>query len=1116
MGKFSKLFLTFLLWSTALPVFSQITVSIHDKPLAEAIKILEKESDYSFFYSNQLPDLQTKVSIDAVNYSMSKILDKLLDKTQISYNIQSNKQITLNKKTAKQDNKSKGIAIEGTVTDEAGLPIVGVGVFVESQSSSGAATDVNGKYSLHVDNPNAMLIFSVLGYQTKNIAVNNRAVINVILKEDVQYLDEIVVLGYGTMKKSDLTGSVASLDPEDITYSSSGSIDKMLQGRISGLQVFNGGSDDNPQGNTTIRIRGASSINGSKSPLVVVDGVPIGDAGNLTSVNPNNIASIEVLKDASSTAIYGSRGANGVIMITTKSAESGSKSVFFSAKCGVGFFRGKLDYWRDPLQMAILQNEADMNDYKDPTYRGEKIGNSYFPSIEEIREGQWPYRTDWVKESFRAAVTQDYNVGVEAGTSKGRYYANIGYYSGKGMKKKDNYDKFSVDLNTSYKIYDNFNIKSQANFYKDFRTDPGWLAFNRNPLWPIYNGDGSYFKQEYTDYMDYNPVMNLENKNDRNETLAGNITISAELDILPSLKLVGTANGSAKVSEYSKYDLPDYTANGTTYNGVGYQSVYKEQKMLFDLYLTFDKIFGKHGVSAMIGGNFESFSGTSKSLEGRGFTSHILKEEALSGASVQLIDNSMSAYNSLSGFTRINYNYDNRYFFTFTARADGSSKFGKNNKWGFFPSGAVSWKISEEKFLKEVKRISLLKLRASYGISGNQGISPYQSIERYGYEDYYYNGQRFVIRGPGIRTSNQNTYWYAEFTGMGNSDLSWEKTRQFDIGIDMAFFDNRLDITMDYYYKRTSDLLREKYMAPSTGYTKVWVNDGDILNQGFEMNVRGRFDVGDFAFDLGWIFNLNRNKVLNIGSSKDAVGFNEVNGIKYQDYGSYIFGTNILNVLAIGYPMNSFFGYEVDGIIQSLPADIPDSDYRNHVGVNARPGEFNYVGMDPYSGLLDPGKRTIIGDPNPDFTTSLNIMVKHKIGLDLSVYMYAVYGNDVFTMGKYNRVDLKQYRWTPEHPSTIFPKLSNDRSNRLVPSSWFVEDGSFLRIQNITLGYTLPQKFIRSDNGNFRVYINVSNPFTFSKLKNYEYDPEFGENGLSGSAVYPRVCTTTIGLEVKF
>ena len=1116
MGKLLKTVLTFLLWSMTLPVFAQITVTIENKTLIEAIEILESETDYSFFYSNQLPGLNVKVSVKAVELSINQLLDKLLDGTGVSYSIKEGKQVTLFQETVqKNEEKEEKLEVNGVVSDESGLPVIGAGVFIEGVNK-GTVTDENGYYSLYVDNSDAVLVFSNLGYKTRKIAVGDKSVINVTLKEDVQFLDEVVVLGYGSMKKSDLTGSVASIDPEDLSQTSSGSIDKMLQGRIAGLQVINGGSDDDPQGSTTIRIRGASSINGSKSPLVVVDGVPIGDAGNLTSVNPNNVASIEVLKDASSTAIYGSRGANGVIMITTKSGQSGIRNVFFNAKCGVGFFRGELDYWKDPLQMAILQNESDMNDYKEPTYRGEKIGNTYYPSIEEIRDGQWPYRTDWVKESFRTAITQDYNVGVEAGTERGRYFASIGYYSGKGMRKKDDYNKFSIDINTSYKIFDNLNIKSMAGFFRDYRTDPGWLAFNRNPLWPIYNGDGSYFKQEYTDYMDYNPVMNLDNKNDTNKTLSGYMTLQVELDILPCLKLVGMANGSAKVSDFSKYELPDYTANGTTYNGVGYQSVYEEHKMIFDLYLTFDKTFGKHGLSMMVGGNYETFAGTTKSLEGRGFTSHVLKEEALSGASVQLINNTMTAYESLSGFTRLNYNYDNRYFLTFTARADGSSKFGRNNKWGFFPSGAIGWKISEEGFMENVDVVSLLKLRASYGLSGNQGISPYQSIERYGSEDYYYNGQRFVIRGPGIRTSNQNTYWYAEFTGMGNADLSWEKTHQFDVGVDMSFFDNRLDFTMDYYYKRTSDLLREKYMAPSTGYTKVWVNDGDILNQGFELSVRGRFDVGDFGFDLGWIFNLNRNKVLNIGSSKDAVGFNEVNGIRYQDYGNYIFGTNILNVLAIGYPMNVFFGYEVDGIIQSLPEDLPDSDYRNYIGVNARPGEFNYVGMDPYTGLLDPDKRTVIGDPNPDFTTSFNITVNHKTGFDLSVYMYAVYGNDVFTMGKYNRVQLKQYRWTPEHPSTIFPKLSNDRSNRLVPSSWFVEDGSFLRIQNITLGYTLPEKLLWTDNGNLRIYLNVSNPFTFSKLKHYEYDPEFGENGLDGAASYPRVCTATLGVEFKF
>lgn len=995
---------------------------------------------------------------------------------------------------------SQDMTVSGTISgDPDGQPVAGASVMIKG-SMTGVISDGNGQYSINTGRDD-ILVFSCLGFKDVEIKVGQQAIINVTLPVDAQMLEEVISVGYGTMRKSDLTGSVASVKAAEVIQSASASIDKMLQGRIAGLTIIDN-TNDSPEASVTVRVRGISSINGSNAPLIVVDGVPMGDAGNLTSVNPNIIESIEVLKDASATAIYGSRGANGVIMITTKSGTQEHTNFWFNGKVGVGVFSEKLDYWRDPVMMARLENESYENGGAEGPYTGKVWSDgTYYPSISEIESGEWPFRTDWADYVFRTAVTQDYNVGVEGSSEKSKYYASLGYYSGQGMQYNDDYQKISMDMSYDNKVLDNFNLRTKAGFVRGFRNYNNGTSYARNPLWPVYNGDGSYFKAYEQDYGNTAMINNEVKK--ESDNMSGYATLGFDWQIIEGLKLSATGNVRGEQSRSAFFNPPEYTLAGDNYDGEGGTSESTYANITTDAYLTYNKTIKQHAFSVMVGGSYENSTSRGSSITGRGFSNSSLQEEVVSGAETVLTATSRSQQMLASAFTRLNYTLKDRYLFTFTARADGSSKFAEGHRWGFFPSGAVSWKLSEEPWIKQLNFFDQLKIRASYGLSGNQGISPYQTFERYGYDYYWSGGEEYTVYGIGYQDGREGSVnQYVTYAGMANHDLTWEKTSQFDVGLDMSIFDGRLSLTLDYYFKKTTDLLRKQYLAPSTGFDTVWVNDGEINNKGFEISLTGHIiSTKDWNFSATGIFNLNRNKVVAIGTTEDSGFTTDPNGICFTQYGGGIYNDAFINVLAIGYPVNSFYGYMVNGIIQTPQGDGTSK--------NTRPGELNYVGLRD-DGTLDPSARQIIGDPNPDFTASLNLSVSHSTGLDLSVLLYAVYGNDIFSFRKLSAPGLMAGRWTAEAPNNERPSLRYDRQYHA--SSWSVEDGSYLRVSNITLGYTLPENTIRGIK-HLRIYASASNPFTFSKVS--EYDPEVGENGI-GNVAYPKVCTITGGIELKF
>ena len=998
--------------------------------------------------------------------------------------------------------------IGGAVVDQYGNPVAGAAVLVTGSNKYAVSGD-DGSWSIEGVASNATLSVSCLGYEDATIPVNGQSFINVVLNESSIMLEETVAIGYGRMKKSDLTGSVASLSPENLATKPSNSIESLMQGRVAGVQVTNNSQE--PGASSIVRVRGNSSVNGSNAPLLVVDGFPFGDAGNLAQINPRDIVSMEFLKDASASAIYGSRGANGVILITTNKAGGNRTSVSVRQQTTLSQMTSKLDLWYDPVLMAITQNEAKINAGLTPQYVGAINANGvYYPSIEELQT-TWTTNTRWEDLVLRKQpVSNNTTVQVRSSNDKTNFMASANYYRDNGVFVDDYYQKFGGRFSVDQRIFKNFVLTTGANImYSKRNYNPG-RSFNRNPIFPVYNEDGSYWLYSASDY--YHPIALKELSKNTTEGLSVVGNAGIEWTLFDGFTVTSQLNYKHGESIQDIYNPNVYSETGNFNNGYGSIVNGKEDNVVMDVYGTYDKVLAKkHHVTAMVGYSYETYRGRSSSLTGVDFVNEALGNENLQAGNPERyrISNGLSKTQLVSGLMRLNYGYDNRYLFTFTARADGSSKFGAGNKWAYFPSGAVSWNAHNESFLKDVKWLDALKFRASYGISGNQGISPYQTLSRFGQHKYYYAGSWQTAIGPGYQSGYTGEGGiYAVWSGIANTNLKWETTSQLDFGVDISLFGNRLNLTFDWYDKVTNDLLRERNIAPSSGYDRMWVNDGTIKNTGIELTLDGiMYSNRDWKVGGTFMFTRNRNRVLSLGNAIEAGLMTDKNtGMQYEYYGNSLGQfRGYTNILAIDQPMYVFYGYKVDGIVQSLE----DGLTAGLTGSDAEPGEFRYVDVDG-SGTVDENDRCIIGDPNPDFLASLSLDVKWK-NLDASIFFNGVFGNDVINTQRFGQPSNNPLRWTPDNPNNDYPKLRDDRQTKF--SDWWVEDGTFIRIQTVSLGYTIPLRKSLRFMDSIRLYTNVDNLFTFTKFKGY--DPEVGANGIY-SGGYPRLRKWTFGIDFNF
>ena len=1001
---------------------------------------------------------------------------------------------------------AQNLEVKGIVKTEDGKSLPGATVLIKG-TTIGATTSANGEFSLKAKNGDILQV-SYIGFVTQEAAAGNSNLL-FVLKEESKGIEGVVVIGYGSVRKSDMTGSVSSIKLKTLQNIPSNTIDGLLQGRSAGLKVINSSQD--PGAGAVIQIRGGSSLRGSNAPLLVVDGFPLGDAGNLKQINPADIASVEVLKDASASAIYGSRGANGVIIITTNRAKEGTTRVNIKQQTTVSRFNSKLNLWRDPVLMAQLSNEERVNAGLPPLYIGATNSTGvYYPSVEELTSGSWPNNTAWDKVVFRdAPVSDNTTLSISSANQKTSYNLGINYFDEKGVYIEDNYKKGIVNLGINHKVFDNFTIRTSNIFSKGYRNNNGGLDYTRNPLWPIYNEDGTYFLAGANDYS--HPLALTDHVTNKTNSLDYLSSMQFDWQILSCVNIKSQVN--YKYGSYigDAYYPKKYTETGDFNNGAAQLSNWMGQNLVSETFMTYDKKFGEnHKLTAMVGQSYEYSMNRSSDLYSYDFVNESTGNENMGSGNPQKnrLSNGYSSTKLLSFLGRVNYSFKDKYLFTGTLRADGSSKFGVNNKWAKFPSVALAWKAHNESFVKDLNIFNELKFRGSYGISGNQGISPYQTLSRYGVEQYYNNGQWNTAIGPGYVVGTEGDDGrFKMWGGIPNVNLKWETTAQMDFGADMAFLNNRLRVVFDMYQKNTSDLLRERILPLSSGYNRMWVNDGEISNKGFEITVNGDLvNKKDFDFSASLIYSRNRNKVVSLGNAVTS-GLNTdfITGMKYEFWGSSLSQfRQAPNILAIGQPVNVFYGYKVDGIIQTEAEGLA----AGLTGAMAKPGEFKYVDLNN-DGQINEKDRTIIGNPNPDFIMSLSLNTRYK-NFDLEVFLNGVFGNDILYQNMWGQPNTMPLRWTLDNPTNDFPSLRQDRSYYL--SDWYVKDGSFLRIQNVNLGYNF--KIAKAKWAeNFRLYFNASDLYTFTKFKGY--DPEVGTDGIYWGG-YPHFSKWKFGLDLTF
>ncbi len=1093
-----------------------ITLTAKRQPIEQVFSQIEKQTGYWVIYNDRLVRAAAPVTIEAADMPLTTFLERVLTPLSLTYTVdQTNILIKARDNRAfRRTNPETGRTlhqqvVSGQIRDESGKPLAGVTVEIVG-STVATTSDETGYYRISVNPDGATLRFRMIGYANQEHRVETARQLDITLHESVSDLEEVVVVGYGAVRKKDLTGSVSSVRTQDLKDIPANSIEGMLQGRAAGLQVVKTSQD--PGAGATVRIRGGSSLRGSNAPLLVVDGFPIGDAGNLKQINPADIVSVEVMKDASASSIYGSRGANGVIMVTTRKAAVGKTIINAKHQTTVSQFTSDIIQWTDPALMAQLDNEAKTNGGIPPLFVGAVSPTGiYYPSVREIQDGSWPHFTDWGDVVFRnQPLTNTTTVSLANANEKTSFNLSANNFAQDGVYIKDGYNKQILNLTVKHELAKGFSIHAFNNLSRDTRTANTGLAYWRNPLWPVYEPDGSYFLAGPTDFD--HPIALTEHRKNRNKGTDFISSWLVDLRILPGLNLKSQFNYKYGASITDRYEPDRYTETGTNNKGAAFLDNWAGQVYTADTYLTYDRQFKTdHALTLMLGHSYEHALARSSALESYNFKNGTLNNENMGSGAPELNrhSNGQTLTKLLSFFGRLNYAYKDRYLLTLTMRTDGSSKFSQNSKWAYFPSGAVSWKLHEEDFLRDIGFFDELKIRASYGISGNQGISPYQTLSRYGLETFYTDGAWNTAIGPGFVIGYTGVGGrYREWGGIPNRDLKWETTAQYNVGLDFAVAQNRLRFTADYYDKHTFDLLRERFLSLSSGYDRMWVNDGEIANRGVEFTVDAdvvRGNDWDFAGTL--IFSRNVNKVVSLGDAiTSGLSTDYLSGVQYEYYGGGVdpFREPSPNILAVGLPVNVFYGYRVDGVLQS----VREGAAAGLLGAEAQAGEYRYLDLSQ-DGMFDTRDRTVIGDPNPDFLASLNLRGRYK-RFDASVFLNGVFGNDVLWAGMYNSSLYAPLRWTPDNPTQDYPSA---RQGRLYyTSDWFIRDGSFLRIQNVNLGYTL--RFPRASwIDQARLSINAENPFTFTKFEGY--DPEVGLDGRYGAG-YPKLRAFTFGIDFTF
>ncbi|RGM90187.1 SusC/RagA family TonB-linked outer membrane protein [Phocaeicola vulgatus] len=1073
----------------------KVTVVADNVSTGKVISEIEKQTDYLFVYNVNEVNLKRNVKVNAQNKSVAEVLNKVFEGTDIYYAMEG-KNIMLMSKAKDGEAVQQANKVTGIVKDANGEPVIGANVMVKGQSI-GTITDIDGRFVLDAPK-DAVLQITYIGYVSQEVKVSGKKEINVVLKEDTETLDEVVVIGYGTAKKSDLTGATTQIKPEALTSSVVENALESLQGKAAGVAVFN---DNKPGASPSIRVRGSGSITASNEPLYVVDGFPLMD-GNISDLNPSDIESMEILKDASSTAIYGSRGANGIVMITTKKGKSGTKNLSVNTSVGVQM----------PGRLANLISGEDFISFMNAGYKnqGSNIPFSDIPST-------YTTDTNWEKEILEnSSLLQDYSITFDGSSNKTNYMLSTGFYNQEGLLKAQNYQKYTFHGNLQHSFNKWLTVGANTQFTYSIQDvfDSALIDIYRYG-WPtenVKNEDDTYnISSMHNTYILYpwNPVLDMNETTTQFTTNRFLGTLFAEMQLMKDLKYRLNLGVDLKNTRKYNYVGSESAVNKASgLKGNGYNNWNKGFSKVMENILTYNHTWNKHRLTATAVYSWQDFTYEDINLSGSGF------ENDLTGAwSMGLADKSSVSWgtnkysNKLISFTgRVSYVYDDKYLLTATSRWDGSSRFGANNKWGYFPSVGLGWRLSQESFLKENKVITNLKIRGSFGITGNQEIGNYKSLAQ--------------LTGSNYTDGSSVIYGFKE--SIGNGDLKWERTTQFDLGFDLSLW-NRMDIAFDYYTRNTNDLLYNVPIPSTSGYSSILSNIGKVTNKGWELSVGGNIMQNkDFNLYASVNVTYNQNKIKELYGGVDEVA------VRYEAGG-------LARVLKVGNSVDAIYARHSLGIIKTQEQLDEYKKKVPNTAANAQLGDEMYEDIDG-DGSISSNDYVCLGSVQPKYFYGLNLSMEYK-GFGLSVYgqgghkyasiagaedyyannsawamsyanltSYLLYGENQISNNVYIPTQYAyEHMWSPENPNGNYPTAGahdvylSDRTN----ANW-----RYFILRNIQFNYDLAPLLNIKSVKSLKVNLNFQNFVTFANHRGY--------NPINGDTSNPWAKSIILGINAKF
>ena len=1070
---------------------AKVSIRMNNVKLDKILNEIENQTDYLFIYNNQV-DINKITSVKVKNEAVAQVLDRILSGTGINYELEGTHIILTTEAIKDLHAQQQAKTVTGTVTDVSGEPIIGANIRIKG-TTTGTITDIDGNFSIEAE-PQSVIEVSYIGYLTQETVINNQKSIRFLLKEDTKTLDEVVVIGYGVQKKADLTGSVANINTEKLNTQSNANIGQALQGKIAGVDIVSQGGA--PGSGTRIMVLGIGTLNNA-SPLYIVDGMYM---NSIDHINPNDIASIDVLKDASSAAIYGSRAANGVIIVTTKEGSNteGKPIIDLSVNLGISTASKFLD-------MLDAKGWAEVT-----TIARQAIGK---PALDMATDLANKPDNDWQDIMFRPALMQNYNLSVKGGGKYSTYYTGLGYFNQDGIVKGTNYQRYNIQSKNDYKrgIF-----SAGTNLIISFSHDkPLHQELRGGMIGTILQSVPTL--EKYDDTREggyggtYGDVVNIphplaiidDNIMDRyNENVKIFANLYAQIELFKGLKYKLNLTPDFSFERYknylNKYDFGLATNSITQLT----ERQRRRRNILVENLLTFDRTFGEHKISALAGYTYQDSRFRHIQAYGEGLPQGLEEIDAATTNRSNEGNSWRSVLTSILG--RVFYSYQNKYLFTATIRRDGSSKFGKNNRYGYFPSFSLGWNVAEEKFMENVHWLDQLKLRGGYGVLGNQEIDNYQYSSTITTGINYPDGNGGLLQGAFPKN-------------FANPDIKWEETAMTNVGIDFMAFNNRLSLTADYYVKNTKDILLTVPIPISSGGANDPIrNAGKIRNNGFEFNL-GWMDQPnpDISYGINLIGSFNKNKVIAMGSESGSIKGGSTN-------------QNITtSETKAGYPIGGYWLISTAGYFNSQEEVDAYAKDGKKIQPAAEPGDIKFVDANN-DGVINDDDRVFQGSPFPDFTFALNGNMRYK-NFDLSIGLQGVLGNKIYNATRQTLEDVTKGSnflascldyWTPENKNASHPRLTWDDPNRntRAESDRYLENGSYLRLRSVQLGYTFPQTWFKGAIQHARVYINAENLFTITSYSGYSPDVNADNANYRGfdNFIYPTNRTFMLGLNVTF